>query len=115
MNEMNKAWKRVYKVNEFEIRKRLSRNVIEDKQIELNDEIEFVFVVDGVIYAHTIHKDELLKIICAPLIIHPKRVNVQIPNQEADETGTIITCYHCKQRVHIDDLCGDNPNAYHSE
>lgn len=110
-----KAWKRVYQVREFEIRKRLSRNTVEDKQIEANDEIMFVFVFDGVEVSHSIHKDKLLKIICAPMIIHPSRVNVKIPNQEADETGTIISCHYCKKEVHIDDHCEDSPDGYHKE
>ncbi len=119
---MSKTWKKIYNKDDFSILKRMSRNVIEDKVIEANDIVSFQFEIDGIIYSHEIEKDELLKIICQPMIYTKGRTKVsiggktiQIPNLEADPTGSIINCYHCKKSVHIDDHCEDSPDGYHRE
>lgn len=102
-----KAWKKVYQVREFEIRKRLSRNIIEDRAIEANDEILFVFVFDDVEVTHSIPKDQLLEIVCQPMIYHPDRKDVCKIENCTDIPHTMTKDTH-----HVDcSLCG-NPRPY---
>jgi hypothetical protein len=67
------AWKRVYKVREFEIHKRLSRNVIEDRELKENDPIRFIFVFNDVNVSHEVPREILREILEMPISKHPDR------------------------------------------
>lgn len=69
------SWKKIYGVREFFIMKRLSRNIIEDREIQEDEELQFCFDVNGTIISHNISLKKLQELINLPLIKHPERRN----------------------------------------
>lgn len=60
---MNKAFKVVYKLGSFIILKQVSRNNPETNRINNNEEIQIQQDIDGIAYAITFKKKELIEIL----------------------------------------------------
>lgn len=70
---MSELWKSIYSIGKFSIQKRVSRNIIEDKEIKKDEQVKFQFDINGVFFSYEISKDKLLDIINQPIIKYSER------------------------------------------
>lgn len=60
---MSKAFKNIYRVDDFVILKQVSRNSMETKRIDNNEEIQIHQYVDGIAYSISIKKNDLIDLL----------------------------------------------------